>query len=177
MTPNPNPTRTARLWMLGERALAALDWFKPLAQLGARIYVAGVFFRSGTTKLHDWNTTLALFADEYHVPFLSPTVAAFMGTGGELGLSMLLVAGLFGRFAAAGLSVINIVALISLTDVPEAALMGHVFWGSLLALLVLWGPGALSLDYWLIPRLRRWALGGPAGVPAQGAASHISRVA
>ena len=176
MTPNTPPTRTARLWMLGERAVAALDWLRPLALLGARIYVAGVFFRSGMTKLHDWDTTLALFADEYHVPFLSPTVAAFMGTGGELGLSVLLVAGLFGRFAAAGLSVINIIALISLMDVPDAALMGHVFWGSLLGALVLWGPGALSLDFWLIPRLRSWALGGKT-VAADGASARISRVA
>ena len=155
MTHNTTPTLPARLWMLGERAIAALDWLKPLAQLGARVYVAGVFFRSGLTKLHDWDTTLALFSDEYHVPLLNSTVAAYLGTGGELVLSVLLVAGLFGRFAAAGLSILNIVALISLMDVPDAALMGHVFWGSLLGFLLLWGPGALSLDFWLIPQLRK----------------------
>lgn len=176
MTLNTAPTFTARLWLLGERAVAALDWLKPLAQLAARLYVAAVFLRSGLTKLHDWDTTLALFADEYHVPFLNPTVAAFLGTGGELGLSVLLIAGLFGRFAAAGLSVINIVALISLMDVPDAALMGHVFWASLLGFLVLWGPGALSLDYWLIRRLRAWALGSRAA-SADVAAPRISRVA
>src|SRR5882762_2276734 len=165
MTLNTASTLTAPLWMLRERVVAALDWLKPVAQLAARLYVAAVFFRSGLTKLHDWDTTLALFADEYHVPFLNPTVAAFLGTGGELGLSVLLVAGLFGRFAAAGLSVINIVALISLMDVPDAALMGHVFWASLLGFLVLWGPGALALDHWLIPRLRARALGGRAAAP------------
>ena len=175
MTLSTTPTLTARLWMLGERAIAALDWLKPVALLAARWYVAGVFFRSGLTKLRDWDTTLALFADEYHVPLLSPAVAAFLGTGGELGLSMLLVAGLFGRFAAVGLSVINIVALVSLMDVPDAALMGHVFWASLLGLLVLWGPGALSLDHWLTPRLRGWALGSKAAT--SDAAPRISRVA
>jgi putative oxidoreductase len=115
-----------------------------------------VFFRSGLTKLRDWETTLALFQDEYHVPLLSPSVAAFMGTGGEIGLPVLLVLGLFGRFAAAGLSVMNVVAVLSLSEIPEAALQGHVFWGSLLAMLVLWGPGAISLDRWLLPRLERW---------------------
>ena len=175
MTLHSAPTLTARLWMLGERAIDALDWLKPVAQLAARLYVAAVFFRSGLTKLHDWGTTLALFSDEYHVPLLNPTVAAFLATGGELGLSVLLVAGLFGRFAAAGLSAINIIALISLMDVPDAALMGHVFWASLLGFLVLWGPGALSLDHWLVPRLRAWALGGKVATPA--AAPRISRVA
>ncbi len=150
----PNPSTLARLWALGERAIGGLDALRPLAQLAARIYVGSVFFRSGLTKLRDWDSTLALFMDEYHVPLLNPTVAAFMGTGAELALPVLLVAGLFGRFAAAGLSVLNVVAVLSLMDVPDAALQGHVFWGSLLAALLLWGPGALSLDFFLWPRLR-----------------------
>ena len=147
-----------RLWLIGERVLGAVEWFRPLAQLVARAYVASVFFRSGLTKLRDWDTTLALFNDEYHVPLLSPTVAAFMGTGAELALPVLLVAGLFGRFAAAGLSVLNVVAVLSLADIPQAALMGHVFWGSVLAALLLWGPGRLSVDHYLMPRLRAWVI-------------------
>lgn len=158
MVIDDNPGLTARFWALGERAVGALDHIKPLAQLGARAYVASVFFRAGLTKLHDWDTTLALFSDEYHVPLLNPAVAAYLATGAELGLSALLVLGLFGRFAAAGLSVLNVVAVISLMQVADAALTGHVFWGSLLGFLVLWGPGALSLDRWMIPRLRRWVI-------------------
>ncbi len=153
MTPL-KPTPLTRLWALGESAIGALDALRPLAQLAARIYVGSVFFRAGLSKLRDWDSTLALFMDEYHVPLLNPTVAAFMGTGAELALPVLLVTGLFGRFAAAGLSVLNVVAVLSLMDVPEAALQGHVFWGSLLAALVLWGPGAWSLDFFLWPRLR-----------------------
>ena len=155
----PSRSLAARLWSLGERATRALEVLQPLAQLAARIYVGSVFFRSGLTKLRDWDITLALFADEYHVPLLNPSVAAFMGTGAELALPVLLVAGLFGRFAAAGLSVLNVVAVLSLADVPEAALQGHIFWGSLLAALLLWGPGRLSIDYFLRPRLRGWAIG------------------
>jgi putative oxidoreductase len=164
----------ARLWALSERGIAALDALQPAAQLLARVYVASVFFRSGLTKLHDWDTTLALFSDEYHVPLLSPSVAAFLGTGAELVLPVLLVAGLLARFAAAGLSVLNIVALISLMELPDAALTGHLFWGSLLAFIVLWGPGAVSADRWLVPRLRRCALGTQA--PDEGAGS-VSRAA
>ena len=153
-----NTSVATRFWTLGEHAVGALDHIKPLAQLGARWYVASVFFRSRLTKLHDWDTTLALFTDEYHVPLLNPTVAAYLATGAELGLSTLLVLGMFGRFAAAGLSVLNVVAVISLAEVADAALTGHVFWGSLLGFLMLWGPGPLSLDHGLIARLRRWVI-------------------
>lgn len=148
------PSPLARLWSFGELAISALDALRPLAQLAARVYVGSVFFRAGMSKLRDWDSTLALFIDEYHVPLLDPTVAAFMGTGAELALPVLLVAGLFGRVAAAGLSVLNVVAVLSLMDVADAALQGHLFWGSLLAALLLWGPGAWSLDFFVWPRLR-----------------------
>jgi putative oxidoreductase len=154
-------TPLTRLWLFAERSAASLTWLQPAAQLAARCYVASVFFASGLTKLRDWDTTLALFADEYHVPLLSPTVAAWLGTSGELVLPVLLLFGLFGRFAALGLSVINVVAVLSLMDVPDAALMGHVFWGSLLLALLLWGPGRWSLDHFMIPKLRVRVCGAP----------------
>jgi putative oxidoreductase len=158
MAPN---TPLARLWLFIERGAALLGWLQPAAQLAARWYVASVFFASGLTKLRDWDTTIALFTDEYHVPLLSPTAAAWLGTGGELVLPVLLVFGLFGRFAALGLSVLNVVAVLSLVDVPDPALMAHVFWGSLLLALLLWGPGRWSLDHFLIPRLRVRVCGEP----------------
>jgi len=173
MTLTTSTSLPARLWLLGERAIGALQALQPFALLAARVYIAAVFFRSGLTKLHDWDTTLALFADEYHVPLLNPSVAAFMGTGAELALPMLLVLGLFGRFAAAGLTVLNVVAVISLMDVPDAALMGHMFWGSLLLALLLWGPGTISLDRFMVPALRRRVFGERA---PSAAAPRISRV-
>ena len=45
----------------GTRVLEALQ---PAAQLAARVYVGAAFFRSGLTKIADWDTTLALFQDE-----------------------------------------------------------------------------------------------------------------
>ncbi|MCO5975931.1 DoxX family protein [Ideonella oryzae] len=132
---------------------AVLNALQAPAQLAARCYVGSVFFRSGLTKLRDWDTTLALFQDEYHVPLLPPEVAAVAGTTGELALPVLLVLGLAGRFAAAGLSVVNVVAAISLVDIAEAALTQHQFWGSLLLALLLWGPGGWSVDAWLRRRL------------------------
>ena len=131
------------LWALLTRALDALQ---PLAALLARLYIAQVFFLSGLTKVRDWGTTVALFTDEYKVPLLSPAFAAAMGTTGELVLPVLLLLGLGGRFSALGLFVVNVVAVISLSEIAPAALQQHVFWGSLLAGLAIYGLGPWSVD-------------------------------
>ena len=131
-----------------DRGICALEATQPAAQLLARLYLAKVFFLSGLTKVRDWDITLALFTDEYHVPLLSPTLAAWLGTGAELLLPLLLLLGLGGRAAALGLFVLNAVAVISLGDVAEAALQQHVFWGTLLFALLLWGPGRWAVDAW-----------------------------
>lgn len=145
----------SRAWALLRSATGALGLLQPAALLAARVYVGLVFFRAGLSKLRDWDTTLALFQDEYQVPLLDPVAAAWAGTAGELVLPVLLIAGLGGRFAALGLSVVNVVAVLSLAEVPEAALQGHVFWGSLLLGLLLWGPGRWSIDHPLAAALDR----------------------
>jgi putative oxidoreductase len=139
---------------LAQRAIATLESAQPLALLAARLYVAQVFFQSGLTKLRDWETTLALFTDEYKVPLLSPDVAAAAGTAGELVLPVLLALGLGGRFAALGLSVVNAVAVISLAEIAPAALQQHILWGCLLLGVLLWGPGRWSLDRFVLPWLQ-----------------------
>jgi putative oxidoreductase len=143
------------LLFAAQRVIDMLESAQPLAQLAARLWVAQVFFTSGLTKLRDWDITLALFTDEYKVPLLTPEVAAAAGTAGELVLPVLLALGLGGRFAALGLSVVNAVAVISLAEIAPAALQQHVFWGSLLLGLLLWGPGRWSLDRFVLPWLQR----------------------
>ncbi|AXE28885.1 hypothetical protein DK842_02500 [Chromobacterium phragmitis] len=125
---------------------------QPLILLLLRLWLVDVFFRSGLTKIDDWDITLALFTDEYHVPLLPPAVAAAMATCGELGLSVLLALGLGGRFAAAGLFILNAVAVISYPALNEATRQFHYFWGAQLLTLLAFGSGALSLDAWL----KRW---------------------
>jgi putative oxidoreductase len=143
----------ARLQSLTQRWLAFEVWPQALALLAARLYLFEVFFKSGLTKVRDWEGTLFLFTDEYHVPLLPPELAAWMGTGGELGFSTLLALGLLTRPAAAGLFVVNAMAVISYPDLAPAALKGHYIWGVLVMALALFGAGRLALDalVW-----RRW---------------------
>jgi putative oxidoreductase len=126
-----------------------IDRFQPLFLLVVRVYVARVFILSGLTKLHDWNITLALFENEYHVPVLSPAVAALLGTAAELGLPVLLILGLGTRFAAFALFLFNIVAVISYPDLSDAGLKDHILWGALLLVTFFFGPGKWSLDHFL----------------------------
>lgn len=149
-TDSPLLQRPLGAWRL---LAAALESLQPLAALAARVYVGQAFFLSGLTKLRDWETTLALFTDEYQVPLLPPALAALLGTAGELVLPVLLVLGLGGRFSALGLFVVNAVAVASLAEIAPAALQQHVFWGSLLAGIAIFGPGAWSLERLVWPRL------------------------
>ena len=123
-----------------------LNYLQPLALLSARLYVAWVFFAAGITKLRDWDSTLFLFEEEYSVPFIPFELAAYLGTAGELILPALLVLGIASRFSALGLTVVNIVAVISLSEIAPAALYSHVIWGLLLLQIVLFGAGKLSVD-------------------------------
>ncbi len=139
----PLPQLLVRLYA---RAAQQIDRLQPLASLALRVYVARVFFLSGLTKIHDWNVTLALFENEYHVPVLSPALAASLGTTAELGLPILLLLGFGSRFAAVALFVFNIVAATSYPDLSDAGVKDHILWGALLLVTLFYGPGKLSLD-------------------------------
>ena len=153
---NPSLTLLQRGLALWQRVTQALDLAQPAAALAARVYLAQAFFLAGLTKLRDWETTILLFTEEYRVPLLSPQLAAISGTAGELVLPVLLLLGLAGRFAALGLSVVNVVAVVSLAEIAPAALQQHITWGVLLAALAIYGLGKWSLDCaWLHPRLDR----------------------
>lgn len=131
------------------------EFCAPALDLGLRLFLANVFFKSGLTKIKSWDSTLYLFSDVYQVPLLNPEVAAWLATAAELGLPVLLVVGLFGRFAAAGLFILNALAVISYySELSEAGLDHHLYWGILLAVLLLISRGAWSLDAWLEKRVQ-----------------------
>lgn len=128
------------------KILALTDYLTTPLILSLRLYIASIFFKSGLTKVRDWESTLMLFEYEYEVPLLSYEVAAWAATIGELVLPTLLVLGLFTRVSALGLFIVNIVAVLSLVDIPVAAFNEHLFWGALIAMVILQGGGLLSLD-------------------------------
>jgi putative oxidoreductase len=126
--------------------------------LGIRLYISKVFFLSGLTKIRDGDTTLTLFREEYHVPVLPPELAAVMGTFGELVLPVFLTLGLATRFAAFGLTFVNIMAVVSywhFLNMADPALAQHVYWGVLILVVLLHGPGKLSLDAIVWKKLTR----------------------
>jgi putative oxidoreductase len=132
-----------------QRASSWLEYLRPIADLIARLYIARVFFLSGLSKIQDWETTLYLFSEEYHVPLLSPKLAAIGGTAGELTFSVLLALGIFTPLSAFALFVLNIVAFVSyyhaLIETP-AAWHDHLEWGIIIALLMTTKSGCISVD-------------------------------
>lgn len=137
------------------RSSNLLAYAAPALDIVLRLFLANIFFKSGLTKIATWDSTLYLFREEYRVPLLPPDFAAYLATGAELVLPVLLVFGLFGRFAALGLFILNGVAVISYySGLSEAGLNQHLYWGLLLAVLLLHGVGKWSVDGWLERRLK-----------------------
>jgi putative oxidoreductase len=108
----------------------------------ARAATFSVFFRSGTTKLSDWNATLLLFRDEYHVPLLAPGLAAYWAAGLEWGCSTLVLLGLFTR--AATLALLAMVGVIQCFVYPSAW-PDHIQWLAFMMILI---AAVLALSPW-----------------------------
>lgn len=147
------------LCALTTRYQQQLDNIAPSLQafilLALRLWLAWLFFKSGLSKLDDWDTTVFLFTEEYQVPLLPPPLAAFAATAAELILPLLLTLGLATRFAALGLFILNAVAVISYPVLEGSALDFHYQWGLMLLVLLAFGAGKLSLDAWWLRRSPR----------------------
>ncbi|MGV6859858.1 MAG: DoxX family protein [bacterium] len=126
-----------------------LEFITPLFPLVLRFWIAKVFFLSGLTKIQSWSSTVALFEYEYTVPVLPPELAAFLATGVELIIPVLLVLGLLNRVSATVLFVFNAIAALSYPDISTAGTLEHMLWGLMLLVIMIYGPGKISLDHWL----------------------------
>lgn len=144
------PSHSTACSMMG-RTLSWLDRV-PYAVLALplRFAVATVFWNSAMAKLANWDTTIALFTDDYKVPLLPPVLAAYMALTIELTTPVLLILGLFTRFAA--LVLLGMTAVIEIFVYPQAW-PTHIQWAAMLLVLLCRGAGAVSIDHMLWRRL------------------------
>ncbi|WP_374626238.1 DoxX family protein [Devosia sp.] len=155
-----------RLYRAGDRLLGAIP--HSLSQLALRVALAIPFWRSGMTKWDGFLNLSAgaryLFEQEFKlhlageaIAYPFPLVAAFLAGTGEVVLPVLLVLGLFTRYAALGILLMTIV--IQLT-VPDGWLNFHLPWAAMALALMAFGGGRLSVDAVLAWRLERAPRGG-----------------
>ncbi|MEY9332996.1 putative oxidoreductase [Pseudomonas protegens] len=134
----------------------------------ARFSIAAVFWKSGQTKVEGlavdlvdgtfqlgWprlaDSTIPLFKSEYHVPLLTPEVAAHLAAFAEHFFPMLILLGLATRFSA--LALLGMTLTIQLFVYPDAY-PTHGTWAAIFLLLMARGPGVLSLDHLLARHFR-----------------------
>jgi len=115
--------------------------------LVARVGIAAVFFLSGRTKVTGFMTlkpaTYELFRTEYALPLIPYDIAAHLATFAEHTFPVLLVLGLFSRFAASGLLFMTLI--IEIFVYPDAW-PTHLIWGGLLLMVISRGAGKWSVD-------------------------------
>jgi putative oxidoreductase len=137
-----------------------------LLALGLRLVMARVFFLSGQAKIEgpgvpiQWpaagvdlsvtlpaaikETTFQLFETQYADLPIAPAAAAYLFSYAEFVLPICLLLGFATRFAAAGLLALTM--LLQIYVAPAMWWPLHVYWVSILLVLVLFGPGAISID-------------------------------
>lgn len=131
-------------------ALAAGRIPESLALLLLRVALAGVFWRSGQTKVIEGRflkidpSQYDLFASEFSGLPLDPSIAVPLTTYAEHLLPLLLVAGLATRFSAVALMVMTLV--IQIFVFPDAWWPVHSLWVAMAAILIVRGGGLFSLD-------------------------------
>src|SRR5437762_14325593 len=124
-------------------------WFIALA---ARIFPAAVFWQSGATKVAGWHlkpSAIALFQNEYQLPLIDRTIAAYVSAFSEHFFPILLVIGLATRFSA--LALLCMSAVIEVFVYPDAW-PTHGVCATCFLVVIARGPGWLSLDHLKIGR-------------------------
>jgi putative oxidoreductase len=131
-----------------QRGIAALDRIPGgFIALAARIFPAAVFWQSGETKVAGWHlkpSAISLFENEYQLPLIDPTIAAYVSAFSEHFFPILLVIGLATRFSA--LALLCMTAVIEIFVYPNAW-PTHGVWATCFLVVIARGPGSLSLDH------------------------------
>ena len=128
----------------------AAPGFEGLALLALRVALAGVFWRSGRTKVEpgSWldisDSTFFLFQEDYSGVPLPADLAAHLATWSEHLFPILLVIGLGTRMSA--LALLGMTMVIQLFVFPEAWWPVHSLWVAMALVLISRGGGWASLD-------------------------------
>ena len=138
--------------------LQSLAWVESvpywLLAVPLRLGVAWIFWNSAQVHLLNWDTTLAMFRDDYQVPILPPELAADVALAIELTCPVLLVLGLLTR--AAVVVLLGMTAVIEIFVYPEGW-PPHLQWFAMMFVLLCRGAGMLSVDHllwrWLRPKV------------------------
>lgn len=153
MTTTNAPVRLAGIPALIGRATALAGRIPDSAlSLIARIGIAGVFWRSGQTKVNGFevtDSTYYLFREEYALPVIPPEIAANLAALGEHLFPVLLIIGLATRFSA--LALLGMTLVIQIFVYP-GSWPDHAVWAAALLVILARGPGAISLDHLLFGR-------------------------
>ena len=143
--PTYAPARRPLLAPVAALAKTALP--PSLLLLVQRVGIASIFFLSGRTKVDGLLTVnenaFELFRSDYALPFIKPEIAAYAATYSEHFFPLLLVLGLFTRFAA--LALLGMTLVIQLFVYPDAW-PTHLSWAAILLPLIAYGGGKLSVD-------------------------------
>lgn len=138
----PRPSLPHRFAALAKAALPMT-----FLLLVMRLGIASIFFLSGRTKVEGWFTisdsAYELFRYEYALPLVPSDVAAIAATISEHLFPVLLVLGLFTRYAA--LALLGMTAVIQVFVYPDAW-PTHLSWAGLLLPLIALGGGKAALD-------------------------------
>ena len=138
-----------------EQAIQALERIpNDLIAVIARLSIAGVFWRSGETKLDGWSVSdsaVYLFENEYRLPLIDPWLAAHLAAFAEHFFPVLLVIGLASRFSALALLAMTLV--IEIFVYPDAW-PTHGTWAVCLLFIAARGPGRLSIDALIARQVR-----------------------
>ncbi len=138
--------------------------FAGFAMLVARVALAGVFWRSGRTKVEEGslltireNTFYQFNSEPFNnVPVINGDLGAYVTTYAEHILPILLVLGLFTRFAALALLVMTLVIQIFVFPAWPVWWATHILWAGLALVIMAHGAGIFSLDHWIGRYLFRW---------------------
>lgn len=148
------------MFALYDRIVAQISSRVPesIMLLFVRIALAGIFWRSGQTKIEEgsWFTisdnAYTLFREEYNGVPLPPDIAAVMATVSEHLFPVLLVFGLFTRLSATAL--LGMTMVIQVFVYPDAWWPVHSLWVALALVLIVRGGGLFSLDAPVVKRAR-----------------------